>query len=250
MAPTQSAHSDHERAPRIAPASKGTAVGYVRVSTEDQTRGYSLEAQRAEIERYCDQNGYQLERFYSDEGISAHTDRISKRPQLTLLLAHARQQRFDVVLVHTLDRWARNMRVQTEALQILGDARVGFASVTESIDYTTPEGRLMLTMIGGFAEFFSAQLGRHVKKGVRQRAEHGLPNGSVPFGYLKDEETGIPCLVPHEAEAVETVFGPNALRARPTVRSRAGSTPRASGPVGARCSLTRRSGTCSAAGST
>ena len=83
------------------------------------------------------------------------------------------------------------MRAQTEALQILGDARIGFASVTENVDYTTPEGRLMLTMIGGFAEFFSAQLGRHVEKGARQRVEQGLQHGSVPFGYISDEETGM-----------------------------------------------------------
>ena len=192
------------------PGSKGRAVGYVRVSTEDQTKGYSLDAQRAEIQRYCEQHEYQLDRFYSDEGVSAHTDKISKRPQLSLLLDHAKQQQFDVVLVHTLDRWARNMRVQTEALQILGDAKVGFASVTENIDYTTLEGRLMLTMIGGFAEFFSGQLARHVQKGVRQRVAHGLPNGSVPFGYLTDEETGIPCPVPDEAEAVQTAFAKRA----------------------------------------
>ena len=114
--------------------------------------------------------------------MSAHTDRISKRPELSRLIDHAEQHQFDIVVVHTLDRWARNMRVQTEALQILGDARVGFASVTENIDYTTAEGKLMLTMIGGFAELFSAQLARHVKKAVRQRVEHGLPSGPVPFG--------------------------------------------------------------------
>ena len=190
------------------PGSKGRAVGYVRVSTADQTKGYSLDAQRAEIQRYCEQHGYELVRIYPDEGVSAHTDKIWKRPQLSLLLkdAQAEQRQFDVVIVHTIDRWARNMRVQTEALEILGRAGVGFASVTESIDYTTLEGRLMLTMIGGFAEFFSGQLARHVQKGVRQRVAHGLPNGSVPFGYLTDEETGIPCPVPDEAEAVQAAF--------------------------------------------
>ena len=57
VAPTQPAHSDHERETRITPGSKGTAVGYIRVSTEDQTQGYSLDAQRAEIERYCKRSG-------------------------------------------------------------------------------------------------------------------------------------------------------------------------------------------------
>ena len=210
VAPTQPAHADHQRTTPIKPGSKGTAVGYVRVSTEDQTQGYSLDAQRAEIERYCKREGYELVRIYSDEGVSAHTDKISKRPQFKRLLKDAEQRQFDVVVVHTLDRWARNMHVQTEALQILGDARVGFASVTENVDYTTPEGRLMLTTIGAFAEFFSAQLGRHVGKGARQRVEQGLQHGSVPFGYIKDEETGIPCPVPEEGEAVKTLFAKRA----------------------------------------
>ena len=82
--------------------------------------------------------------------------------------------------------------------------------MTENIDYTTPEGTLMLTMIGGFAEFFSAQLARHVQKGVRQRAEQGLQNGSIPFGYRKDDESGIPCPVPEEAEALRTAFAKRA----------------------------------------
>ena len=190
------------------PGSKGRAVGYIRVSTEDQTKGYSLDAQRAEIRRYCEQHGYELVWIYPDEGVSAHTDKIWKRPQLSLLLKDAQtgQRQFDVVIVHTIDRWARNMRVQTEALEILGRAGVGFVSVTENIDYTTAEGRLMLTLMGGFAEFFSAQLARHVQKGVRQRVEHGLPGGPVPFGYLTDPETGIPCPVPEEAEAVQAAF--------------------------------------------
>ena len=207
--PTQLAHSGRQRATRTTPK-RGTAVGYIRVSTEDQTQGYSLDAQRAGIQEYCERNGYQLVRFYSDEGVSAHTDKISKRPQLSLLLEHAKQEQFDVVVVHTLDRWARNMRVQTEALEILGKARIGFVSVTENVDYTTPEGQLMLTMMGGFAEFYSAQLGRHVEKAMKQRARQGLQNGSVPFGYLKDDKTSIPCPVPKEAEAVRTVFAKRA----------------------------------------
>ena len=60
------------------------------------------------------------------------------------LLDDAEHDRFDIVIVHTVDRWARNIRVQREALQILGDAGVGFVSVTESIDFTGPAGRTML----------------------------------------------------------------------------------------------------------
>ena len=186
------------------------AVGYIRVSTEDQTKGYSLDAQRTEIARYCERKGYELVRIYADEGVSAHTDQISKRPKLSLLIKHAEQLQFDVVVVHTLDRWARNMRVYVEALQILSDAGVGFVSVTEDIDFSTPMGRVMIAMLAAFAQLFSEQLGVHVKKAVRQRAEQGLQNGSIPFGYRKDDESGIPCPVPEEADAVRTAFAKRA----------------------------------------
>ena len=188
------------------PGSKGRAVGYIRVSTEDQTKGYSLDAQRSEIDRYCERKGYELVRIYADEGSSAHTDRLSKRPELTRLLNHAEQGEFDVVIVHTLDRWARNMRVHVEALQTLSDADVGFVSVTEDIDFSTPIGRVIISVLAAFAELFSAQLGAHVAKSVRQRAEEGFQNGSIPFGYRKDDESGIPCPVPEEAEAIRTAF--------------------------------------------
>ena len=67
-----------------------------------------------------------------------------------------------------------------------------------------------MALLAAFAEFFSSQLGEHVKKAVKQRAAQGLQNGSAPFGYLRDGETGIPCPVPEEAEAVRTVFAKRA----------------------------------------
>jgi DNA invertase Pin-like site-specific DNA recombinase len=159
------------------------AVGYIRVSDESQVDGHSLDAQAKEIDRWCNSKGHKLAETYADKGVSAHTDMIKKRPQLVRLLEDAGRGQFDIVIVHTLDRWARNVGVQREALRQLGDAKVGFASITEDFDYTSPAGRLMLTMIGGVAEFFSDQLGVHVSKSQRHRAELGLPVGPVPFGY-------------------------------------------------------------------
>ncbi len=212
VAPTQQSHSAHERQPRIAPGSRGTAVGYIRVSTEDQTQGYSLDAQRAEIERFCERNGYSLDRLYADDGVSAHSDRIENRPQLRALLDDAELKRFDVVIVHTVDRWARNTGVQSQALQRLGTAGVGFVSVTENVDFSTPGGRLLLTVIGGVSEFFSDQLGVHVAKGQHQRAREGLNVGPVPFGYTVLEPGGVASIEPTEADAVRTAFAMSAAR--------------------------------------
>jgi site-specific DNA recombinase len=109
-------------------------------------------------------------------------------------------------VVHTLDRWARNVGVQRQALQQLGEANVGFTSVTEQIDFTTPAGRLMLTMMGGVSEFFSDQLAVHVSKSQRERALSGLPIGPVPFGYCARESGAAATVEPREAEAVTEVF--------------------------------------------
>jgi DNA invertase Pin-like site-specific DNA recombinase len=145
--------------------------------------GYSLDAQRREIKRYCEHSGYELVSIYADEGVSAHTDRIDKRPQLSALLADACRGLFDVVVVHMIDRWARKISIQAQALTKLGEAKVGFLSVSENIDFSTPHGRFLLTTLGGASELFSDLLGVHVAKAQKERAEQGLPIGPVPFGY-------------------------------------------------------------------
>ncbi|MDA0365509.1 MAG: recombinase family protein [Chloroflexi bacterium] len=190
--------------------SAARAVGYVRVSTEEQVDGHSLDAQRREIERYTTQHGLTLVGIYADEGISAHTDRIEKRPQLCALLGDAARGAFDVVLVHTLDRWARNIRVQSEAFERLGRAGIGFVSLTENFDFTTASGRMMLTVMGGVSEFFSDQLGVHVLKAQRERAESGLPIGPIPFGYVTGPPGQGPVVEPLEAEAVREAFAARA----------------------------------------
>jgi len=177
-------------------------VGYIRVSDPSQTEGHSLDAQRAEIERWCARNGHTLVRIYSEEGLSARSERIERRPQLVRLLKDAPQGEFDLVAVHMIDRWARNVGVQRQALQRLGEARVGFASVSENVDFTTSHGKLVLTMMGGVAEFFSDQLAAHVSKAQRHRAGLGLPVGPVPFGCLVVEPGGVPRADGREVDAI------------------------------------------------
>ena len=169
--------------------------------------GYSLDAQRKEIERWCERHGYELIAVYADEGISAHTENIKERPQLLKLLEDAKKGCFDSVVVHTLDRWARNVGVQRQALKLLGECNVGFASVTEDFDFSTPAGKLLLTTMGGVSEFFSDQLGVHVKKAQKKMAETGYSIGTLPFGYKRPKEKNLPlCKIEQEAEALKEVF--------------------------------------------
>ncbi|MDA0735479.1 MAG: recombinase family protein [Chloroflexi bacterium] len=182
-------------------------VAYTRVSDPSQVEGHSLDAQKADIIRWCQRRDYEFISTYVEDGKSARSERIERRPRIMALLEDAKAGQFDIVVVHTIDRWSRNVGVQRQALQMLGDAGVGFASVMEDFDFTTPGGKLMLTMMGGVAEFFSDQLAVHVSKAQRYRASIGLPVGPVPFGYFTPDPGGVPQISEIEAAAVREVFG-------------------------------------------
>ena len=193
------------------------AVGYIRVSDPSQVEGHSLDAQERLYRELCKSRGWEPVRVYREEGVSAHSDAIAKRPQFRQLLDDATKGPFDVVVVHTLDRWARNLRVQLEGMAILSRHGIGFVSITENIDYSTAQGRLQAQILGSFAEYFSESLAGHIRKGQDQRAEEGRHTGGIPFGYAscKDKQGRLECdpehpggvhTVPDEAEVVIHLF--------------------------------------------
>jgi site-specific DNA recombinase len=196
------------------------AVAYIRVSDLSQVEGYSLEAQERLFLQHCKTREWTPIQVYREEGRSAHSDSIRKRPVFRQLLEDASQGQFDVVVVHTLDRWARNQRVMLESLSILADHQVALASLSENIDYSTPQGRLFIQMLGGFAQYFSDSLATHVSKGLTQRAIQGRHVGGIPFGYAScwesqgaerkrlcnPEHSGGVHLVRPEADAVREMF--------------------------------------------
>lgn len=159
------------------------AVGYLRVSDPSQVEGHSLDAQERLLKELCKNRGWELVRIYREEGKSAHVDAIARRPVFRQLLEDATRHEFDVVVVHTLDRWSRNLKVTLETISLLGQHNVGLVSIAESIDYSRPEGMLFTQMLGAFAQYYSEALGTHVRKGLEQRATEGRHTGGIPFGY-------------------------------------------------------------------
>jgi site-specific DNA recombinase len=159
------------------------AVSYVRVSDMSQVEGHSLDAQERLFKELRNNRSWENVRIYREEGRSAHADAIARRPVFRQLLDDATKHEFDVVVVHTLDRWSRNLKVTLESLSILGKHNIGLVSISENIDYSRPEGMLFTQMLGAFAQYFSGALGAHVRKGVEQRAIEGKHNGCIPFGY-------------------------------------------------------------------
>jgi site-specific DNA recombinase len=90
-----------------------------------------------------------------------------------------------IVFVHTLDRWSRNVMVTLQSFRILSQSRTAFVSLSENIDYSSPEGMLQLTILAAFAAYFSDMLAKHTSKGKGERAARGLYNGDIPFGYRR-----------------------------------------------------------------
>lgn len=179
-------------------------AGYVRVSSEMQLEGHSLAAQRRAIEEACAAEGHTLVEVYADEGVSAHTDVIARRPAFARLLADAERGRFDVVMVHELSRWARNGGVCRETLTRLGRADVGFVSLLERMDFTSPVGKMTLAVMAASHELSSDLLAQHVTKSLAERARQGLPVGLAPFGYRND--AGAAVVHEDEAEALREAY--------------------------------------------
>ncbi len=164
---------------------------YGRVSSEEQVQGYSLDAQRRAFRSLVDSRHWSIHREYIEEGRSAHTDDVRKRPVFIEAIRDAEAGKYDVLVVHNIDRFSRRLSVTLEYFERLGKAGVGFVSIENQYDYSTPSGKFMLVMQGGLAELYSDNLGQEVRKGLDERLAQGLYRGLLPFGVLKGE-AGVP----------------------------------------------------------
>jgi site-specific DNA recombinase len=176
---------------------------YVRVSTEEQAKeGYSLAAQTDKIVEYIKSKGWTYSEIYSDDGYSAASRR---RPALQKMLDDAAAKQFEAVLVYRIDRLSRNLKDLIEIVEELAKNGAGFKSITELIDTTTPEGRLMFHQFGSFAQYERELISQRTSLGRSKRLKLGLwPGGCAPFGYkLVDSKLQI---VEKEAKLVRLMF--------------------------------------------
>lgn len=136
-------------------------VGYARVSTDDQTLALQVEALRA--------LGVTPRRTFSDEGVSGSA---VTRPGLDAALAALREG--DVLAVYRLDRLSRSL---SHLLHVLDDLRargVGFVSIAEGIETESPAGRMMMQMLGAFAEYERALITERVRAGIASARRRGV----------------------------------------------------------------------------
>ncbi len=174
-------------------------AGYVRRSSEMQKDNYSIDAQKRAIREAAKFRGLPEPIFFEDDERSARGEQIAKRPEFKRLLDYAQANPGKVIVfVHTLDRWSRNVMVTLHSFRILSLSRTAFISLSEHIDYSTPEGMLQLTILAAFAAYFSDMLAKHTSKGKSERVAQGLYNGDIPFGYRSTGPKAPPEFDPEE----------------------------------------------------
>jgi DNA invertase Pin-like site-specific DNA recombinase len=153
---------------------------YARVSTHDQQ---TLPLQLAAMTEYVARRGWTAVVQVEDVGSGA-----SLRPRREELLRAARRREIDLVLVWRLDRWGRSLIDLINSLQELTALGVGFASITEALDLTTPGGRAMAGMLAVFAEFEREILRDRVRAGIAQARLIGKPHGRPATARRHAEE--------------------------------------------------------------
>nr|DAJ66647.1 MAG TPA: integrase [Caudoviricetes sp.] len=179
---------------------------YIRVSTDFQAEeGYSIDAQKEQLTAYCVAKGWKNYQYYIDGGYSGSS---LKRPEIQRLIQNAKNNLVSNCLVFKLDRLSRS---QKDTLYVIEDVfnkhNVGFISLNESMDTTTPMGRLMIGILSAFAQLERENIQLRTKMGMKERVKNGFWMGGdrTPFGYDYDQNQGI--LIPNkDADTVRKIY--------------------------------------------
>ena len=211
------------------------AAIYARVSTEEQVDGTSLDTQLGRCRSYVSDQGWELAGEYVDEGVSGS---LGSRPELDKLLGEVRVGKIEIVVVAKLDRFGRSVRHLSALLGELDDLKVEFVSLSESIDGSTPVGRLQRTLLASFAEFERDRIRERTSEGILAVAREGYwPSGEPPFGLwtipdgrrrrvvVRENEAAainhaVECIVERGMSTWETATSLNALELRPRKSTR------------------------------
>jgi site-specific DNA recombinase len=189
---------------------------YARVSTEEQRERQSIETQYELGQSFCKVQNLPVFRVYGDNGVSG-TIPLDRRPEGSQIFRDARLGKFDELLVYKLDRLARDARHTLNAVAELEKMGVRVRSMTESFDTSNATGKLMMTMLAGFAAHEHSVIKERSLDGTNRVARAGAwLGGIVPYGYRKTGEKAtarlvvseepIPGLDLTEAEVVRMIF--------------------------------------------
>ena len=186
----------------IRKSSKVRAVAYCRFSSSNQ-REESIDAQLRAIYKFMGEHDYTPVGDYIDMALTGtNTD----RPNFQRMIEDAKKGLFDVVIVHKMDRFSRNVRDTLNIESELAQYGVKVISVIEQFA-DTPEGQLQQIIQLGVGQYYSQNLAREVMKGLKENAYRCLHNGGLPpLGYDVDPITKQYIINEKEAESIRIIF--------------------------------------------
>lgn len=175
------------------------AAIYARFSSHAQ-REESIEQQLHVCREWARSHGYRIIREYSDSAISGTTD---KRPEFQRMIYESERAGFEVLLVYSYDRFARNRYDSAIYKTRLKKNGIRVVAVTMPLD-DKPESILFESIMEGYAEYYSANLARNVSRGMMDNALKAKVNGPVPLGYRVED--GKYAIDPEGAKIVRDIF--------------------------------------------
>ncbi len=179
---------------------------YARVSTDIQVEGYSIEAQKEFLESYAKSKEYTELTYYVDGGYSG---KDLNRPAIQKLIQDAKERKIDCVMVFKLDRVSRSQRDTLYLIEeVFNKYNVGFISIRENFDTTSPFGKAMIGILSVFAQLERETILERTKIGLIKRAQDGYwkGGGNIPFGYTYDKNSGILISKPEEVEVLNKMI--------------------------------------------
>lgn len=179
------------------------AIGYTRVSTDEQAReGVSLENQQEKIKTYCSLNDMTLVNIISDEGMSAKN---LSRGGIQGLMSLVKHGKVDAVIVYKLDRLSRSVKDTIALIELFERHKVAFHSISDHIDTKTATGRFFLHIMSSLAQMERELIGERTRDALSHKIVKGERVGHIPYGYLLDTDGKTLLDDPGEQEAIALI---------------------------------------------
>lgn len=174
---------------------------YIRVSTQKQGEGVSLDAQKEAINNFAKQEGFAICRWFAEKETAAK----SGRPVFSDMIRRLKKNQADGVLMHRIDRSARNFR-DWAAIGELSDNGIHIHFAAESLDFRSRGGRLVADIQMAVASDYCRNLSIETRKGIEGRLKQGLYPFSAPIGYLDQGSGQVKIIDPARAPLIKKLF--------------------------------------------